>query len=234
MNRSDVPVITIDGPGGSGKGTIGASLANQLGWEFLDSGALYRLVGLAAQKHGIALDDEEALINTARNLDAQFAVRRGERDVESIILLEDEDVTVKLRTEEAGSLASKVAVLSGVRDALLYRQQEFRTEPGLVCDGRDMGTVVFPDAQLKIYLTASAEERAQRRVKQLKSKGVDANLTRILADIKARDERDMNREIAPLVPAKDAIIIDTSFLSVEEVEARIKMLVNKKFDLELG
>ena len=226
-----VPVITIDGPGGSGKGTIGARLANRLNWEFLDSGALYRLVGLAANKHGIALDDEAALEKISRGLDAQFAVKRVGDEILHFTYLEDEDVGAELRTEEAGASASKVAVLQRVREALLQRQRDFRTLPGLVCDGRDMGTVVFPDAQLKIYLTASAKIRAERRVKQLKNKGLDANLPQILADIKARDDRDMNRSVSPLVPADDAIVIDTSEMGVDEVDSRIRELVKSRFNI---
>ncbi|MDH5547729.1 MAG: (d)CMP kinase [Gammaproteobacteria bacterium] len=231
MTEEAVPVITIDGPGGSGKGTIGARLANELGWEFLDSGALYRLVGLAASKHDVSLDNEEALEKIARELDAQFAVKRVGEEILHYTYLEDEDVGAELRTEAAGAAASKVAVLQKVRAALLQRQRDFRISPGLVCDGRDMGTTVFPDAELKIYLTASAEERAKRRAKQLKNKGLGANLAQILADIKARDERDMNRSASPLVPADDAVVVDTTEMGVIEVEERIRDLVKSRFNL---
>ncbi len=227
------PVLTIDGPGGSGKGTVGQRLAWKFGWEFLDSGALYRLVGLSATNKSIAFDDVEAITKLALHLDAQFAVREGVHGAESITLLEDQDVTAVLRTESCASAASQVAQYQMVRDALLERQRAFRVEPGLVADGRDMGTTVFPDAQLKVFLTASAEIRAERRFKQLKGKGVDANLAAILADICARDERDKNRSVSPLIPADDAIIIDTSDLSVDDVELRVLNLAESTFQQEL-
>ena len=223
------PVITIDGPGGSGKGTVGQRLAWQFKWEFLDSGALYRLVGLSALNKRVELTEADQIARLARNLDAQFAVRDSEQGQEWIILLEDQDVTAELRTEHCASAASKVAQYNPVRDALLERQRGFRVEPGLVADGRDMGTVVFPDAQLKVFLTASAEIRAERRFKQLKGKGIDANLSAILTDIQARDERDMNRAIAPLVPADDAIIVDTSTMTVDDVEMKILDLAKSRF-----
>lgn len=223
------PVITIDGPGGSGKGTVGQRLAWKFQWEFLDSGALYRLVGLSALKKQVALDDQQQITQLARELDAQFAVREGEQGEEWIILLEDQDVSDELRTEHCASAASQVAQYDSVRNALLERQRAFRVLPGLIADGRDMGTVVFPDAQLKVFLTASAEIRAKRRYKQLKGKGIDANLSAILADIQARDKRDMNRSVAPLAPASDAIIIDTSELSVDDVEVKVLELAKQRF-----
>jgi cytidylate kinase len=214
------PVVTIDGPSGSGKGTVAGLLARQLGWSLLDSGALYRLLALAAGRHGIALDNEAALQTLAANLDVQFVAARegyhGQR-----ILLEGEDVGDELRTEQAGAGASQVAVLPAVRSALLQRQRDFRVQPGLVADGRDMGTVVFPDAPLKVFLTASAEERARRRYLQLKDKVAGVNLSSLLEEIRARDERDTQRAVAPLKPAQDAILLDSTELSIEQVLERI-------------
>ena len=209
------PVITLDGPGGSGKGTIAQKVAQKLGWHLLDSGALYRLVALAANNHGVALDNEESVRILAENMDVQFLVDNPEEPIR--IILEGENVTDDIRTEEAGRGASKVAVLPGVRQGLLQRQHDFREAPGLVADGRDMGTVVFPDAELKIYLTASVEERAERRLKQLQQKGMSANLADLQDSIQARDEQDMNRSVAPLVPADDAIVIDSTSMSIDEV-----------------
>ena len=218
MSNRQVPVITVDGPSGSGKGTICQLLARELGWELLDSGALYRLVGLAARHHGVELDDEEALVVLAAHLDVQFIAR--DEDVVQIIL-EGEEVTDAIRTEAVGSDASIVAAIPSVRDALLERQRAFAEMPGLIADGRDMGTVVFPDAALKVYLDASAEERAERRYNQLINKGLGANLQAILGDIRARDDRDMNRAVAPLKPAADAVILDTTTMSIKEVLAAV-------------
>lgn len=213
-----VPVITVDGPSGSGKGTLCKLLAEEFGWSLLDSGALYRLVGLAAQHHGVATDDEAALVVLAAHLDVQFLADKGQ---ELKIILEGEEVTAAIRTEEVGTLASQVAALGAVRDALLERQRAFAEEPGLIADGRDMGTVVFPGATLKVYLDASAEERANRRYNQLINKGVGASLQTILEDIQARDARDMNRAVAPLRPASDAVILDSTQLSIDEVLAAV-------------
>ncbi|MCM2320061.1 cytidylate kinase [Pseudomonas linyingensis] len=214
------PVIAIDGPSGSGKGTVCSRLARQLGWHLLDSGALYRLLALAAGRHGIGLDNETALETLAANLDVQFVAAQeglhGQR-----ILLEGEEVGDELRTEQAGAGASQVAALPGVRSALLQRQRDFRVSPGLVADGRDMGTVVFADAPLKIFLTASAEERARRRYLQLKDKVAGVNLSSLLEEIRARDERDTQRTVAPLKPASDAILLDSTELSIEQVLERI-------------
>jgi cytidylate kinase len=219
MSDLVVPVIAIDGPSGSGKGTLCQTLARHFGWHLLDSGALYRLTGMAADRHGIALDDELAVAELAKNLDVQFVP--GESGEPTSVLLEGDDVSGELRTEKTGLLASKVAVLGAVRSALLQRQRDFAQAPGLVADGRDMGTVVFTDAPLKIFLTASAEERAARRYKQLKSKGDNVNLATLLLEIQARDKRDSERELAPLKPAADAIQLDSSGLGIEEVFERV-------------
>ncbi|MBY4676016.1 (d)CMP kinase [Marinobacterium arenosum] len=213
-----VPVITVDGPSGSGKGTLCKLLAESLNWDLLDSGALYRLVALAAQHHGVKADDVPALQVLAAHLDVQFV---AEKDQELRIILEGEDVTDAIRTEQVGAIASQVAAIGEVREALLERQRAFADEPGLIADGRDMGTVVFPDAELKIYLDASPEERAKRRYNQLINKGVGASLQAILEDIKARDSRDMNRAVAPLKPAPDAVILDSTQLSIDEVLAAV-------------
>ena len=210
----ETAVITVDGPSGSGKGTICQLLARALGWHLLDSGALYRLTALAARHHGVALDDVEALEVLAAHLDVRF-MAQDEGDTQ--IILEGEEVTHAIRNERVGEDASVIAALGPVREALLSRQRDFAREPGLVADGRDMGTVVFPQAELKIYLDASAEERAQRRYKQLISKEPGASLGDILNDIKARDARDMNRAVAPLKPAPDAVILDSTLMSIKEV-----------------
>ncbi|WP_067517951.1 (d)CMP kinase [Endozoicomonas ascidiicola] len=213
-SQTSVAVVTIDGPSGSGKGTIAALLARELGWGLLDSGALYRLTALAALNHGVDFSDESSLEVLAGHLDVQFLP--SERDG-LVIVLEGEQVGASMRTEDVGAMASKVAALPGVRRALLQRQRDFAEAPGLVADGRDMGTVVFPDAVLKVFLTASAEERAKRRLEQLQQKGIDASFDRLLDDITARDERDSQRTVAPLKPADDAIVLDSTRMSIHEV-----------------
>lgn len=215
MSDNKAPVITVDGPGGAGKGTITQMLAQKLGWSLLDSGALYRLTALAAERQGVSLDDDAGLVEVASSLDVAFEPTPVGEPVR--VLLAGEDVTSEIRTENCGNNASKVAVKQPVRDALLQRQRDFRKNPGLVADGRDMGTVVFPDAPVKIFLTASAEERARRRFNQLKEAGVDVNIDALLEEIRARDERDMNRSAAPLKPADDAQVIDSTGLSIKEV-----------------
>lgn len=213
-----VPIITIDGPSGSGKGTIARRVADRLGWHLLDSGALYRLVALAGERKGIARDDEAGHERVAQQLDVRFGLASdgGEQ-----VWLEGEEVSSAIRTEQAGEGASQVAAMPGVRAALLERQRAFATPPGLVADGRDMGTVVFPAAALKIYLTASAEERARRRHNQLKDKGLDANLAALSLDIAERDRRDASRPIAPLKPADDALIVDSTSMTIDGVLARV-------------
>jgi len=219
--NSEIPVIAIDGPGGSGKGTITTRLARHLGWHFLDSGALYRLTALAALKKHADLENESKLGEIAANLQIRF-----ETTTEGVAsLLDEEDVSKRMRLEDIGAVASKIASMPAVRTALASRQRQFRQLPGLVADGRDMGTVIFPDAKLKIFLTASAEIRAERRYKQLKDKGESVNLTRLFRDIKARDLRDQSRSIAPLRPAEDAVIIDSTNLDIDEVFEKVLSLI---------
>ncbi|WP_238936110.1 (d)CMP kinase [Pseudomonas weihenstephanensis] len=219
---TQAPVITIDGPSGSGKGTVAGRLAKELGWNLLDSGALYRLLALAARDHGVkvGVDNEALLSRLARHLDVQFVAATEGKPAR--IILEGADVTQDIRNESVAAGASEVAALPAVRVALLERQRAFQEFPGLVADGRDMGTVVFADAPLKIFLTASAEERARRRYLQLKAKGDDVSLLSLLDEIRARDERDTQRAIAPLKPAADAIQLDSTELSVEQVLERIR------------
>ncbi|MFB1034121.1 MAG: (d)CMP kinase [Sinobacterium sp.] len=219
-----IPVITIDGPSGAGKGTVARIVAKQLGWELLDSGAIYRVLAIATRHHGVGVEDEEPLIPMAAHLDVQFAINS---DGESQVILEGEDVTSSIRSEEVGNLASKVAAFPRVREALLRRQRAFKVSPGLVADGRDMGTVVFSDAPVKVFLTASAEERAERRFNQLKEKGFDVNIGRLLSEIRQRDERDQNRKVAPLVPAEGALYIDSTDLSIQEVVNKILAFSNE-------
>ncbi|TVP59813.1 MAG: (d)CMP kinase [Halomonadaceae bacterium] len=213
------PVVTIDGPSGAGKGTVTQLLARRLGWHLLDSGALYRLTALAALRGGVELADEAALASLALGLDAAFMPSPGNEPAR--VLLSGDDVTNEIRTETCGDAASQVAALPAVRAALLQRQRDFAQAPGLVADGRDMGTVVFPDAGAKIFLTASAEERAQRRYRQLLDLGQSVKLSALVADIEARDERDRTRAASPLKPADDAQVIDTTGLSVEEVLTQV-------------
>ncbi len=216
------PVLTIDGPSGSGKGTISARIAAELGWHYLDSGALYRLLGLAAELAGISTADELALVKLIPTMFISFGPEEGQ------IWLNGDEVSHELRGEKGGSLASEVAVHPAVRTAFLTRQQAFRQLPGLVADGRDMGTVVFPGAPIKVFLTASAEERAKRRYKQLIDKGIDVNLFDLFRDIKSRDERDTTRSVSPLKPAVDAIVVDTTEIGIEQVVALVLEVVHQR------
>jgi cytidylate kinase len=225
----NVPVMTIDGPSGSGKGTVSRAVARALGWALLDSGALYRLVALAARQAGVSLEDGPRLAALAERLDIRFGSDTGG---EEAVWMDGREVTGAIRTEEAGNDASKVAAIAQVRAALLERQRRFAVAPGLVADGRDMGTVVFPQAGLKIFLTASAEERAARRYKQLKEKGVAATLAALSLEIAERDRRDTNRAISPLVPSADAILLDTTGMSVDEVVERVLLEARERLPAE--
>ncbi|MBX9445044.1 (d)CMP kinase [Dickeya chrysanthemi] len=211
------PVITVDGPGGAGKGTLCKALAKALQWNLLDSGAIYRVLALAALHHQVDISSEEALVPIASHLDVRFV---PEDDGQLKVILEGEDVSNEIRTQEVGNTASQAAVFPRVREALLRRQRAFRDAPGLIADGRDMGTVVFPDAPVKIFLDASAEERAKRRMLQLQAKGFNVNFERLLSEIKERDDRDRNRSVAPLVPAPDALVLDSTHMSLDEVVER--------------
>lgn len=223
MTNKTIPIVTIDGPSGSGKGTMSMMLARKLGFHYLDSGALYRLLALAASRHKVALDNIEGLAVLAAHMDITFAMKADNGAPQ--IILEGEDVSTQIRAEEIGLLASKVAAIPEVRAALLQRQHAFAVKPGLIADGRDMGTVVFPSAQVKIFLTASTDERAKRRYKQLIEKGENVNLPALIDSVRERDERDSQRAVSPLVPAPDAHQIDSTDLSVEEVLQLILDLV---------
>ncbi|NCF45354.1 MAG: (d)CMP kinase [Proteobacteria bacterium] len=215
MNNTSnpVPVVTIDGPGGAGKGTVAAAIAAAQGWHLLDSGALYRIIAVSGEAAAIALDDTKALVALCERLQIVFAADR--------VRVDGQDLTDAIRTEEAGSSASKVAAMAPVREAILALQQGFRRAPGLVADGRDMGTVVFPDAPVKIFLDASAQARAERRYNQLKNKGLGVNLRALLEQIQERDARDRERAVAPLKPAQDALIIDSTQMTIKEVVAMV-------------
>jgi cytidylate kinase len=222
---ADIPIITVDGPSGAGKGTISHMLADTLGWHFLDSGALYRVTGQACLIEGVSWDDQPAVTEIARHLEVSF---RAAASGEILVAYRGRDVSREIRTEEGGRGASTVAAIPEVREALLARQREFRQAPGLVADGRDMGTVVFPDAPLKFFLTASVRERAERRYKQLIAKGENVSLPRLLADIEERDARDSGRDVAPLMPAQDAVVIDSTATTIAEVFALAMQKVQEK------
>lgn len=224
MNLSTPVVITIDGPSGSGKGTLSQMLARHLGYHLLDSGALYRLVALTAMNKGIDLGNEMAVSQAAAELDVKFSL---ESDESAQILLEGKEVTDMIRQEAVSMGASQVAAYTGVRAALLERQRDFAQAPGLVADGRDMGTTVFPNAQAKLFLTATAEARAERRYKQICAKGESVDMEELVRDIRERDERDSNRTISPLKPAENAVIIDSTGMTVESVFACMLTAINK-------
>ncbi len=221
---SQTPVVTVDGPSGAGKGTLCMLLAKKLGFQLLDSGAIYRVLALAAIHHGVDTESEDALVPLATHLDVQFI---AEGDLVKVIL-EGEDVSGELRKEETGMAASKVAALPRVREALLRRQRAFEAAPGLVADGRDMGTVVFPSAQAKIFLDASAKERANRRLKQLQDKGLDVKFADLLSEIQERDDRDRNRPVAPLRPAEDALVLDSTSMTIDEVVEKALQYIESK------
>lgn len=221
---SHTPVVTVDGPSGAGKGTLCMLVAKKLGFHLLDSGAIYRVLALAAIHHGVDLESEDALVPLAMHLDVQFI---AEGDLVKVIL-EGEDVSGELRKEETGMAASKVAALPRVREALLRRQRAFADGVGLVADGRDMGTVVFPQAEVKIFLDASAEERANRRLKQLQGKGLDVKFDDLLSEIQERDDRDRNRPVAPLRPAEDALVLDSTSMNIEQVVEKALHYIESK------
>ncbi|MDT8449463.1 MAG: (d)CMP kinase [Wenzhouxiangellaceae bacterium] len=221
-----VPVLTVDGPSGAGKGAVSAALARRLGWNVLDSGAVYRAVALAALERGVDPEDEDALISLAEDLELDF--RSGDDGID--VLLDGREIGKRLRTEAVSLTASKVAARPAVRAALLALQRRCRRPPGLVADGRDMGTVVFPDAEIKVFLEASVEERAKRRYKQLKQKGENVILSRLFRDMQARDRRDRERAVSPTVPAPDAVVVDSTRLSLEEVIEQVAELVRQRLE----
>ncbi|MDH5387903.1 MAG: (d)CMP kinase [Gammaproteobacteria bacterium] len=225
---SNIPVLTLDGPSGVGKGTVCLLVAKKLGWHILDSGSLYRLLALSAGDN-VDLGNVSQLAGLARDMQIEYVTSGGALG----IYLRGENVSEAIRTEATGVLASKIAAIPEVRQALLDKQKAFAQAPGLVADGRDMGTTVFPEAALKIFLTASAEERAKRRYKQLKEKGVSANLSQLTVELQERDERDSTRSASPLLAADDAIVIDTSTLSIDEVCAQVMQLVEQRFKLKV-
>lgn len=219
-------IITVDGPSGAGKGTLSYALAKNLGFKLLDSGAIYRVCALATLQNNLDLNDDGKLAQLARELDLEFATINGEAHP----ILAGEDVNAKIRTQEVAETASIIASKPLVREALLQRQRDFATNNGLIADGRDMGTVVFPNAQVKFFLDASAEERAKRRLLQLQNKGINGSFTEILSEIKERDFRDRNRTVAPLKPASDAFLLDSTHLSIEEVIAQAMAIINQRLN----
>lgn len=229
MTNSHIPVVTIDGPGGVGKGTVSLRVAKQLGWHTLDSGALYRILALAALQNKVSLEDENTLTTLAYNLEVQFVPKSDFSAIQ--VILNGQEVSETLRHESCGNAASQIATYQSVRQALLARQRAFHQEPGLVADGRDMGTIVFPDAPIKFFLTASIDVRAERRYKQLKEKGINANLSQIIKEIGERDQRDSTRPIAPLIAATEAWIIDTTQAPIEQVVAQILSIISEQLSV---
>lgn len=224
-HKQNIPVITLDGPSGTGKGTLCHKLAEHLGWHFLDSGAIYRVLALAARRQSISFDHLSELVALAKNLHLSFSM---DATRETLVFLNHEEISHQIRTEECGQDASRIAVIPEVREALLERQRAFTRLPGLVADGRDMGTVVFPEASLKIYLDASSEERAKRRYFQLQEKGINASLPRVIDELAQRDARDIARSHSPLIPAYDAVHIDTTALTIDQVFDKIVRLVDER------
>ena len=220
-----IPVITIDGPGGTGKGSLSLRLKRTLGWFMLDSGALYRALAFSVSERDVSSQDEKGLLEVARSINVEFL----DDGLQSSVLLNGQDISNLIRTEDIGTLASKLAASASIRAVLLQKQRDFLKSPGLVADGRDMGTTVFPDAALKIFLTASIEERSLRRLKQLKEKGITARLARLSEEIAERDDRDSEREQSPMRPAQDAEILDTTGLGLDEVESLAEKLIGSRF-----
>lgn len=226
MNMTSIPVITVDGPSGSGKGTISQRLAQTLKWHFLDSGAIYRALALYLQKQGIDPKDEPNIVKLAEKLPLRFGSDEGDYEH---VWLADEEVSHDLRLETTGLMASSIAKMPAIRKALLARQRDFQQPPGLVADGRDMGTVIFETAPLKFFLEATSEERAKRRHKQLQAQGVDVSLDNLLSEINERDRQDRNRAVSPLVPAQDAVLIDTTLLDIEAVYQSVMMVIQSRY-----
>ena len=218
-----IPVLTLDGPSGVGKGTVASIIAQKLDWHLLDSGAIYRAFAIVARDNDIKIDDIDGLLKLANNFDISFKLNSNHEPLN--VYLNNVEVSSELRTEKTAALASQFAKIESLRKVLLVKQRQFKKLPGLVADGRDMGTVVFPDAPFKVFLTAEVEERAKRRLKQLQESGIAGNISHTLAEVQKRDERDVNRQHSPLKPAKDALVIDTTNLTINEVITKVMALI---------
>jgi len=218
-----IPVLTLDGPSGVGKGTVASIIAQKLDWHLLDSGAIYRAFAIVASNNDIKIDDIDGLLKLANNFDISFKLNSNHEPLN--VYLNNAEVSSELRTEKTAALASQFAKIKSLRKTLLVKQRQFKKLPGLVADGRDMGTVVFPDASFKVFLTAEVEERAKRRLKQLQESGIAGNISHTLAEVQKRDERDVNRQHSPLKPAKDALVIDTTNLTINEVITKVMALI---------